>query len=239
VALPGLPPFAITVVGMIGLPVRVVVCLASLALLAACSSSKPAAVVTVTVAPSSAAGRSAPATARPSTSTPVTPPTPTHQSELKGTCDTLLPDAAINTAIGGTPLSGVDAFIVGTPDPTIGRVAYLNCRYGVTGADSAATPSIEIGISLYATAAKAAARITATVDDYTAHGAAASDVTVQGLPATMLTGGAGDGYDVPLLVIAFGQRTIAVSVDGSVATGDKAISDATALASLALARTGR
>jgi hypothetical protein len=241
VALPGVHRIPITVVAMIGLPVRVLVCVCALGLLAACSSSKPAKIVTVTVPESSPAASSPAATGSPTTSTaasPTTTPTPTHLTKLKGTCETLLPDYDVVDAIGGTPLSGTNAFVVGQPDPTIGRIAYLNCRYGVTGTGTTAVPAIEIGVSLYGTPAKAAARITATVDDYAAHGATTSQVTVEGLPATMLTGGAGEGYDVPLLVIAFGQRTIAVSVAGSVATGDKAVTDATALATLALDRTG-
>lgn len=144
----------------------------------------------------------------------------------------------MSEAIGGASLAGTTAFVVGQPEPDIGRVAYLNCRYGVTGTGTAATPKIEIGISLYDSAAHATARITATVDDYTAHGATATDTTVDSLTATMLTGGVGAGYDVPLLVVASGQRTVAVSVASSVATGDKAVSDATALANLALHRTG-
>ena len=57
------------------------------------------------------------------------------------------------------------------------------------------------------------------------------------LPGKMLTGGVGVGYDVPLLVVASGQRTVAVSVARTVAAGAKAVSDATAVAALALKRT--
>jgi hypothetical protein len=141
------------------------------------------------------------------------------------------------TALGGSLPNGTDAFVVGKAEPTIGRIGYLNCRYGVTGRGAAARPAIEVGISLYRTAAQAAARIPATVDDYSAHGATASDVTVTGLPAQLLTGGTGDGYDVPLLVVASGQRTVAVSVDSTVATGSKAKADAIAITRLALDRT--
>lgn len=158
-------------------------------------------------------------------------------TQLNGTCDTLLPDSSVDHALGVDSLRGEDAFVVGKPEPSINRLAYLNCRYGVTGKGSAATPAIEIGISLYASDDDAASRITATVDDYTAHGASASDATVNGSPAKMLRGGVGDDYAIPTLVVASGQRTVAVSVADSVATGAKAVDDATALAALALKRT--
>jgi hypothetical protein len=158
-------------------------------------------------------------------------------TKLRGTCDTLLPDFSVFDAIGVATLPGSDAYVVGEPERSIHRLAYLNCRYGVTGSGSAAKPAVEIGISLYANAADAASRVTATAEDYDAHGASSSDVTVNRLPGKMLTGGVGDGYDVPLLVVASGQRTVAVSVARSVAAGAKAVSDATAVAGLALKRT--
>lgn len=158
-------------------------------------------------------------------------------TDFKGTCDTLLPDSPVYDALGVDSLPGKDAFVVGKPESSINRLAYLNCRYGVTGTGGAAPPGVEIGISLYATADAAASRITATVDDYTAHGASSTDATVEQLPATMLTGGVGDDYALPTLVVASGQRTVAVSVAGSVAKGAKAVHDATALAALALRRT--
>jgi hypothetical protein len=226
---------------MIRTPARIGLSLAGIGLLAACTSSTPGPrVVTVTRSPSRPTTPPAP----PSSSTPATSastsPTPTAAptlTKLSGTCDTLLPDSAVENALGRSLPAGNDAFVVGTPEADIGRVGYLNCRYGVTGAGAAATPALEIGISLYHTAAQAMARITATTDDYDAHGASATDTTVNGLPATLLSGGTGTGYDVPLLVIAYGQRTVAVSVTSKIASGDKAASDATALAALALERT--
>jgi hypothetical protein len=228
--------------GVIRTPVRIGTGLVCLALLAACTSAKPTRFVTVTHTPSrpQTSVSSPPSTSAPapsSTAAPTPSATPTL-SRLRGTCDTLLPDSDVEQALGGPLPGGTDAFVVGAPDPVIHRVGYLNCRYGVTGRGAAATPAIEIGISLYRTAAQAAARITATVDDYDAHGAAAIDATVNGRPATILSGGAGAGYDVPLLVVAFGQRTVAVSIGSVVATGSKASTDAEALAGLALDRSG-
>ena len=226
---------------MIRMPARIGLGLACVGLLAACTSSTPGTrFVTVTRTPSGSTTPAAP----PSSSTPAAPtsssavPTaPPTLTKLVGTCDTLLPDSAVENALGSSLPAGNDAFVVGTPEADIGRVGYLNCRYGVTGSGAAASPALEIGISLYHTAAQADARISATTDDYEAHGATADDTTVNGRPATVLSGGTGAGYDVPLLVVAYGQRTVAVSVTSKIATGDKATSDATALAALALERT--
>ena len=192
---------------------------AAFALLAACSTNKPGPVVTVTRTPtptvtvtvSPASTSPAPSTAAATHST-----ANGNQTELPGTCDTLLDDGSVFDAAGIKPLAGSDAFVVGKPDPVIHRLAYLNCRYGVTGKGAAATPAIEVGVSLYATSTDATERIAATVDDYTAHGASVSTTQVLGQRASMITGGSGAGYDVPTLVVADGQRTVAVSIDKTV-----------------------
>jgi hypothetical protein len=221
--------------------VRIAYCLAPLVLLAACTSSKPHRTVTVTVTPPGQSSPGSPASSGSNASSATTSPAPvaSHQNKINGTCDTLLPDNSVFDAIHVNTLPGTDAFVVGKAEPDINRIAYLNCRYGVTGKGAAATPKVEIGISLYSSARKAADRISATVDDYSAHGATASDTTVSGGPATWLSGGVGADYEVPLLVASSGQRTVAVSVDPSLASGDRARADATALAALALARTAR
>lgn len=208
------------------------VCAASLVALAGCTSSGGAgSVVTVTVHRSVAPPKTATTSAAPTTKAP---PTPRTLTKLPGTCASLLPDTVVFQAIGVRTLSGNDAFVVGQPEADIGRIGYLNCRYGVT----AATPKIEVGISLYKTAAQASTRLKATVSDYGAHGATSTQLTVDGQPATLLTGGTGSGYEVPLLVVASGQRTVAVNVASSVATGAKATRDASSIATLALKNTG-
>jgi hypothetical protein len=152
---------------------------------------------------------------------------------LPGTCDDLLPAAAIDNALGRS-LGGRTAFVVGLPEKDIGRIGYLNCRYGLPSANAAA--KAEIGVSLYTSAARAAARIPATVGDYSNHGARSSSVTVKGHRASVLTGGRGTGYTEPTLVVAAGQRTVAVSVRES--AGARARKDLSALAALALQQTG-
>lgn len=212
--------------------------LALLGLLGACSSSKPAHVVTVTrtqppATTSTTATSPAPTTSAVSTHSPAA----THLTELPGTCDTLLDDSSVFDAAGVKSLPGTDAFVIGKADPVIHRLAYLNCRYGVTSKSASATPAIEIGASLYASSDEAAQRITATVDDYTAHGASTSTTRVLGQTATVITGGTGAGYEVPTLVVAAGQRTVAVSIDSAVAPVGKVSGPLVAVAKLALQRT--
>jgi hypothetical protein len=212
---------------------RIAVCIVALGSIAACSSStEPGGVVTIT-------RTRTPSTPPPSPSSKPTPtPSPTkHLTRFPGTCDDLLPDGDVIAALGGKELPGTDAFVVGLPEKDIGRIGYLNCRYGVTGNGAAATPKVEIGVSLYGTPTQASRRIKATVDDYTNHGATSTAVTVDGRPGTLLTGGSGAGYGEPLLVAAAGQRTVAVNLAAAVATGATAAKDATALAALALQRT--
>ena len=134
----------------------------------------------------------------------------------------------------GKQLTGKTAFVVGTADPSIHRLTYINCRYGLTSAD--AVPQIEIQVSLYATAAQAVARIAPNVQDFTDHGATASDATVDGIAARVLTGGTGADYENTTLVLAFGQRTVAVSV-GDVVPADQQQAALGKLADLALRRT--
>jgi hypothetical protein len=215
-------------------------------LLAACSTAHhPARVVTVTVSrsnPAPSPSSSSASASASSTSTASAGAGPSGQAQpgsvtkLAGTCDSALPDYTVEHALGDVSLPGKHVFVVGKPARDIGRLAYLNCRYGVTS-DAPATPKIEIGVSLYATRTDAATRISATVDDYTAHGATSADTTVAGSPATMLTGGTGPGYTVPLLVVASGQRTVAVSIDPSLANAAKITADAVQLAKVALQRT--
>lgn len=158
---------------------------------------------------------------------------------LGGACDSLLPLWQIWQSSGLT-FSGATRFVVGVPEPNIGRLAYLNCRYGIPAPHGAAPaePLIEIGVSLYRTIAEAQARVRGTVFDYLANSAAESNRAVAGQRAVLLTGGIGPGYDVPLLVLAAGQRTIAVSVATRAGAWAARWPAMLALAELALTRTG-
>jgi hypothetical protein len=111
----------------------------------------------------------------------------------------------------GLPVIGKTAFIVGIAEPNIGRLAYLNCRYGITTSvvkkKKVTDTKIEIGLSIYKSSAQAAARVKGTIEDYRSHGARKTDTTVGSHSATLLT-----GYGQPTLVVAAGVRTVAVSM---------------------------
>ncbi|MGI8677670.1 MAG: hypothetical protein ACR2LX_03080 [Jatrophihabitans sp.] len=214
---------------------RVAVCVVAAGALASCGSSTPKRghVVTVTVPPTTSAARASGTTSGSGTSTP-SPTGTAAQQHLGGTCDSLLPDVLVTQALHVNQIAGQDAFVVGLPDKTIGRLSTINCRYGVTGAGTSTKPKVEIGVSLYTTPTQAAARIKATADDYATHGATSKDTTVDGQAAVVLSGGVGAGYDVPLFALSVGQRTIAVSVDAAVSKDPNA---AGSVASLAIKRT--
>jgi hypothetical protein len=152
-------------------------------------------------------------------------------SKLPGQCDGLLPTPAIVNAIG-QKVRGAAVFVVGLPDHSIGRVGYINCRYGGTKT----APAIEIQVSLYESDAKAEARIGPNRDDFVGHGAKATKTTVGGAPATLLVGASGAGY-APTIVMALGQRTIAVSIEKDAVKSDKLTHDLESLAFLAAQRT--
>jgi hypothetical protein len=155
--------------------------------------------------------------------------------KLSGTCDSLLPQVDVED-IMGVRFAGKPAYVVGVPEKNIGRLGYLNCRYGLS-AGAGAVPDAEIGISLYDTPNQAQTRLAGTIDDYRSHGATQSAATVLGMDGTLLVGGSGAGYDVPLLVVASGQRTVAVSVVDKLLAPERRGAVMAKVAALALRRT--
>jgi hypothetical protein len=166
-------------------------------------------------------------TPTPTVTTPTPTPTPTQASpstspvadvttskpaapkirKLPGTCNSLMPLATMVDA-AGHKLPGDTTFVVGKADPDIGRMTYLNCRYGVSHAKG---PTIEVTVSLYRTASQAAQRVDSTTDDFTYHGATATHTTIAKRPATLLLGAHLLFYG-PTVVLAHGQRTVAVTL---------------------------
>ena len=133
----------------------------------------------------------------------------TGEPSLGGRCEDLLSVGTVNIALRRTVI-GRTAFILGVAEPDIGRLTYLNCRYGIPApvkGKPAPQPQVEIGISLYNSAAQANRRIQATVEYYRAHGAGDRPAQVGSTPGTMLS-----GYGMPTVVVAAGPRTVAVTV---------------------------
>jgi hypothetical protein len=156
-------------------------------------------------------------------------PTPTLPTSFAGTCADLVPISAVEDALG-RPVVGQTAYVVGVREPNIGRVAYLNCRYGISTAvvkgKKVTATKVEIGISLYSTAKQAASRVAQTVDSYRSSGATQSAAQVGSYPATVLIGSGN-----PTLVVAAGNQTVAVTAIGALL----GLNPAKALAGLGLA----
>ena len=207
------------------------------AALAACgSSSNSSSTHTVTITASGAANQSSSASSSASSSSAAPSKPVAPMTKFSGNCYALLTLYDVQRTVGYT-IGGKTAFIVGIPDKSIGRVSYLNCRYGVPAAPKGATPQIEITAALYGTPAQAEKRAAGTVSDYVANGATATQVTVGDVPGTILTGGLGAGYNVPLLVTSSGQRTVAVSLNKSGLSAAKRTEILTNLGALALTNT--
>lgn len=185
---------------------------AALALLGACSSGgsgqgssqapKTVYVTASSTPPSTSASVSA--SASPSSTAP------SLVTKLTATCDSVMPLLDLQDALD-VDIAGKTSFVVGLPDRGIGRLAYINCRYGLVGG-ATAVPKVEIGVSLYNSPAQATKRLNGTIGDYVDHGATQTPITVSGHDGSILAGSSAKGYDVPLLVVASGQRTVAVSV---------------------------
>ncbi|MEO6500277.1 MAG: hypothetical protein ABIQ09_00010 [Jatrophihabitantaceae bacterium] len=186
-------------------------------------------------ASSSAAASTSAASSKPaSSSKPAPTATAKGEPSLGGRCEDLLSIGAVNIALRRTVI-GRTAFVLGVAEPDIGRLTYLNCRYGLSApvkGKPAPVPQVEIGVSLYGSAAQAARRIQATVEYYRVNGAGDRPARVGSLQGTMLS-----GYGLPTLVVADGPRTVAVTVTPKLLTPGstaelaslaKAVLDATA-----------
>ncbi|MCW2540047.1 MAG: hypothetical protein JWN95_1772 [Frankiales bacterium] len=165
------------------------------------------------------------------TPTPTPTPTATTPVSLGGTCDDLLPVSRVNGAVG-KPVVGTTAYVVGVAEPNIGRLIYLNCRYGIAKrvkGKPAPGPLLEVGVSLYKTAAQASSRVQATVDDYASQGATSRPVAIGQFPGTLLV-----GFGSPTLVVNAGPRTVAVTLSTRVVGAAKTATALRNVASMAL-----
>ncbi len=156
-------------------------------------------------------------------------------ASLGGRCSDLLPVTTIEGVLGKTVV-GKSSDVLGIAEPNIGRLTYLNCRYGLAAAvkgKPAPAPQVEIGISLYKSVAQAAQRVQGTIEDYRSHGSTQQAAAAGTFPATILT-----GYGAPTIVVAAGARTVAVTVLASLIAGTSSTS-LVALAKAALDATAQ
>jgi hypothetical protein len=191
--------------------------LLGLTLLAGCSKAATKKTASDTPAPvtsTSTSSTSSSTSSSSSTSARATPTT-TAKPSLGGQCDDLLPVSTIDNAVG-LPVIGKTSFIIGIPEPNIGRLVRLFCRYGISSPAKGkpAVAKVEISLSLYATSAQANSRVRGTIEDYRAHGATQSSTAVGQFPGTILL-----GYGSPTLVAAAGPRTVAVTIDPKLVAG--------------------
>lgn len=150
---------------------------------------------------------------------------------LAGDCAAVLPLSVVERTIGHAVV-GQTAFVVNQPDPKIGMVTRINCRYGLAKAvkgKPAPTPQVEVSVSLYSTEQQATDRVSGTVADWRDHGASQADVQIDKDAAVLLT-----GYGSPLLVVAHGERTVAVTVLPALIKGQNMTSVMSALAGQAI-----
>lgn len=173
---------------MDGVRTGFVVAVAALAAVCSCSADPPAAAPTVPVftPPSSA---SAPAGDKP----------------IPKTCGGLATITEV-TDILGAAVTGQTLPIVGVPEPKIGRVARIDCYYGVPDGKAVADAVVAIGLANYSDEAAAKRRMSSTVDAEREAGAKASDVPVGSDRGVLLTGAK------RTLVAVRGKNTIVVAV---------------------------
>jgi hypothetical protein len=132
----------------------------------------------------------------------------------------------------GKPVVGTTAFVVGVAEPNIGRLIYLNCRYGIAKrvkGKPAPDPLLEVGVSLYKTAAQASSRVQATVNDYASQGATSRPLAIGQFAGTLLVGSGS-----PTLVVNAGPRTVAVTLSTRVVGAAKTATALRNVASMAL-----
>ncbi len=145
--------------------------------------------------------------------TPEPPASPTAEAStfLPAACNQLLPPGTVDTALGGH-LAGETTFLKAAPLPASGRTGRVTCGYGVTvAADGTKSPPlVEASYITYTDAATAAHRVDLTIAKDKAAGATATEVEVNGKPATVLTSQAAS-----VLVMADGTRTLVLSVDAT------------------------
>jgi hypothetical protein len=150
--------------------------------------------------------------------------------------DRELPRDCVNVATGpdvdqivGHPLVGTTGFVLGLPDPKIGRIGRIDCYYGVPDRQPLEKAAVIITMASYADGPTATQRLRSTVDSARQRGVPTSEVQVGPDQGVVIA-------DTPdqELVDAHGKTTVLVSAAPGVLPQDRAGQILAALAVRAL-----
>ena len=171
---------------------------ATVAVLAGCSSQESAddAATELLFSPSASA-------------TATVEPTPTPQAttlpEFPEDCAGLVPTSEV-AAVVAVPLAGDTTFLFADALPDIGRTARVTCGYGV-GDGEGAEPGVEISVNEYESAQAAQDRVDITLEAATESGRTVAEQPVGGYEGWVLSGG-----ESATIVVDAGTRTLVVSM---------------------------
>jgi len=154
-----------------------------------------------------AAGPTTPTTTATTTAAPSTTAAPAY--ELPATCAGLLTASQLDAALGAR-LPGTSTYVVGAPEPGIGRTGRVTCGFGVTPATDtagASDPLLEVSVFTYTDAPAATDRLEVLIQSRQAQGVAAGAATVPGAQAVLFAGPADT-----TLVAVLADRTVALTL---------------------------
>ena len=162
------------------------------------------------------AGSAAPGTpTAPATTTsaaPTTPPAPGYV--LPASCSALLTLGQLDRALGAS-LPGQTTYVVGEPQPSIGRTGRISCGFGVTPATDTAgqsDPLLELSVFTYTDATASAARLAATVQAQEEQGVRSETVPLPGDAGAGLTGVVLTSATDTTIVTDVGARTYSLTL---------------------------
>lgn len=175
-------------------------------LLVGCSADAP-----TDDSPSTRAGSPAP----PTTSGP--PPTTALPFELPETCSGLLTLDAIDAALG-VRITGTTQYLVGQPEPGIGRTGRVTCSYGVipNGSGPSSPPLVQASVFTYESAEAALDRVETVVSQGRDAGNRVEDVPVEQYVGVLIV-----SVIDATLVLAVEDRNYAITLAAGLVTDDR------------------
>lgn len=183
---------------------------------------------------------------------PVSPGSSAAQKLPTG-CASVLGTTELDRVLG-RHLAGTTQPIRGVAEPAIGRTGRLTCRYGVrtdprptvSGSPAVPPPSrttddmvpvdtvpVEVSLSTYRDADAASQRVDFTIHEQQATGARATDATVAGVSAILLT-----GQRQSTLVLSYREMTLALSMAADTVPARRTEAVATALGDVVMHHLG-